>query len=70
MKLRVVGEKREGRARKKFRVGIGSRYDLLVMGLIEEWNRAVDAARASLGNGFEKQPPSGVFRREAKTTIG
>jgi hypothetical protein len=64
-----VHGKGDGNAVKKFSPGIGF-VDDLTAGLVEEWNRVVDGAMASLGNGFEKQPPSGVFRREAKTTIG
>ena len=74
----LVDGKAVGRSRKKFGVGIGEvsalptvRFeDDLTAGLVEEFGRAVDGARASLGNGFGKQPPSGVFHREAKTTIG
>lgn len=38
----------KGCARKKIRVGIGFKDDLTA-GMVEEWNRVVDGARASLG---------------------
>ena len=56
-KVASVAGKGVGRARKKFRVGIGEvsglptvRFsDDLTAGLVEDWNREVERARASLG---------------------